>query len=173
MISVFFQCQHLMLYHIFNITCDIGYQLWISVPLSPSNYIWSCTQGSSEAIQEPRCVHTCRVPLRELPFRFSCQGCRGGCCLCGTRGPEQARQQALHGLPQAQARGMVQRGPKTLGFEKCALCSQSVLQLLLLCLTRDLNHYLSVSIIWYYVLYLSFSHVISHPVVSYLLYHIE
>jgi hypothetical protein len=22
----------------------------------------------------------CREPLRERPFRFSCQGCRGGCC---------------------------------------------------------------------------------------------
>ena len=34
-------------------------------------------------------------------------------CRCrGTLGPEPACQRALHGLPQAQARGMVLRGPK-------------------------------------------------------------
>ena len=53
------------------------------------------------------------LPLRERPFRFSCQGCPGGCRRRGALGPEPARQRALHGLPQAQARGMVPLGPKT------------------------------------------------------------
>jgi hypothetical protein len=55
----------------------------------------------------------CSEPLRERPFRFSCQGRIGGCRRCSALGPEPACQRALHGLPQVQARGMVQQYSKT------------------------------------------------------------
>jgi hypothetical protein len=70
--------------------------------------IWCCTQGCSKAIQAPRRVHegpACREPLGVAEA--------AGCSCRGALGPEPARQRGLHGLPQAQARGMVQRNPKT------------------------------------------------------------
>ena len=46
-ITAVHQYRNLMWYHILNIICDIGCQIWNSVPFGPSNWIWRCTQGGS------------------------------------------------------------------------------------------------------------------------------
>ena len=50
--------------------------------------------------------------LQGLHVRSSCQGHCGASSHAGVQQPEPAQERALHGLPQAQARGMVPRGPK-------------------------------------------------------------
>jgi hypothetical protein len=50
--------------------------------------------------------------LAVRPFRFSCQGCRGGCRSRCALNPEPARQRALHGLPLSASSGNVTARPQ-------------------------------------------------------------